>query len=170
MNSADVSSAYHSVQLCKPWLNSQIVQSTAVRRPDVDKMSQRHVPDILGWVNKQLTSRNGHVWRWGPRPGRRGERRPGGTFCGLWSCADWSSGAGPSGAGRAGQKLVTLWGCRLTLTGQDGQFDQMRKIWETVIPNEDCLVTERAFFILLSKGRFRDATSSYYPSQLENFL
>ena len=50
--------------------------------------------------------------------------------CDLQGCIDQSLSAGPPGEDCAVPKLVILWGRRLTIMGQVGLFDQVKKIWE----------------------------------------
>ena len=117
MNLADVSMLVrHLVQLCNIWMNSQIVQSTASRGPDVHRVTQRHVPSVSGWVGKQLTSQNVHVWVQGLLQARE-KMGSGRTLCVSWSWIDQSEvlGCGDGGEHSAGPELESLWGYKLTL-------------------------------------------------------
>lgn len=85
------------------------------------------------------------------------------NICDLQGCIDQSLSAGPSGEDCTVPKLAILWGRRLTLMGQIGLFDQVRKIWETVILNLSiALCLKKAFSILLTKVLFQNTASMVY--------
>ena len=73
------------------------------------------------------------------------------NICDLQGCIDQSLSAGPSGEDCTVPKLVILWGHRLTIMGQVGLFDQVRKIWETVIL-EHCPVPEKGLLYFVDQS------------------
>ena len=114
-----------------------------------ERMQAAHQPECTG-VGLGAATEQGGGRGWGQ----------GRNICDLWGCIDWSLSAEPSVEDCTVPKPAILWGCRCTLMGQIGPFDQVRKkIWETGILNLSiALCLKRAFSILLTRVLFQNAT------------